>query len=41
MTTSISRGFVHLVAGPVTAAGRAVQKPTTDEADDHIIRSEN
>ncbi len=41
MTTTMSRGLIRLVAGPVAAAGRAVQTPTTDEADDHIIRSEN
>jgi len=41
MTTTMSGGLIHLVAAPVATAGRAVQTPTSDEADDHIIRSEN
>jgi hypothetical protein len=41
MTPTMSRGVIRLVAGPVAAAGRAGQTPTSDEADDHIIRSEN
>jgi hypothetical protein len=41
MTIAMSRGVIRLVASPVAAAGRAVQTPTSDEADDHIIRSEN
>jgi hypothetical protein len=41
MTTTMSGGLIHLVAAHVATAGRAVQTPTSDEADDHIIRSEN
>jgi hypothetical protein len=41
MTTTISSGLIRVVAGPVAAAVRAVQTPTSDQADDHIIRSEN
>jgi hypothetical protein len=41
MTTTMSRGRIRLVPGPGATAGRAGQAPTGDEADDHIIRSEN
>jgi hypothetical protein len=41
MTTTMTGRLSRLVAGPVAAAGRAVPTPTSDEADDHIIRSEN
>jgi len=41
MTTTISRGLIRLVAVPVAGAARGLQSPTSDEADDHIIRSEN
>ena len=41
MTTTLSRGLIRRMAVPVAAAGRTVRPPTSDEADDHIIRSEN
>jgi hypothetical protein len=41
MTTTMSRILTPLAAVPVAAAGREVQTSTSDEADDHIIRSEN
>jgi hypothetical protein len=40
MPTTMSRGPIHLVAVPVAPAGRAVQT-LSDDAEDHIIRSEN
>jgi len=39
MTTTMSCG--HIRAVRAAAGGRAVQTLISDEADDHIIRSEN
>jgi len=41
MATSMSSGFIRLVSGSVKTARAAGQTPTSDEADDHIVRSEN
>jgi hypothetical protein len=41
MTMTMSSGFIRVAAGTVSAARPSAQTLTSDEADDHIIQSEN